>query len=251
MPSARGEERGSAHRWLVLAGLALIVAAGALVVVMSREPVVGTSVRLGFLAGGAGILVGALVAVWPYRLLRRAALLGVVLAGLGLLLPWGQPDSSRLRIRYVERLESYLGAPYLWGGEHARGIDCSGLARRPLIEALRSEGIGGLRPRALREALALWLFDASAGHLLEGYGGRTVRVAAAPSLNEAPHAMLQAGDLAVTDDGVHVLIYLGDQRWIEADPHARSVIVVEAPDADHFWLNQPVQLLRWRVLTAG
>lgn len=38
---------------------------------------------------------------------------------------WKRNDRSRIR----KQLESFLGAPYLWGGFTAAGIDCSGLSK--------------------------------------------------------------------------------------------------------------------------
>lgn len=66
---------------------------------------------------------------------------------------------------------------------------------------------------------------------------------------EADHSLLKPGDLAVTDDGVHVMAYLGDRAWIEADPHAHQVIEVILP-SDNPWFRMPVVFVRWQCLTS-
>ena len=44
------------------------------------------------------------------------------------------------------------------------------------------------------------------------------------SVISSDSSRLRPGDLAVTEDGVHVMAFLGDQRWIEADPDAKRVL---------------------------
>lgn len=58
---------------------------------------------------------------------------------------------------------------------------------------------------------------------------------------------LEPGDFAVTSDGVHVLAYLGDRRWIQADPAAGEVVVDETPSDDR-WFRAPVHVMRWVAL---
>ncbi len=59
---------------------------------------------------------------------------------------------------------------------------------------------------------------------------------------------LAPGDIAVTPDGVHVLAYLGDGEWMEADPGLGKVIRARVPADDNPWFKAPVQVLRWREL---
>jgi len=67
------------------------------------------------------------------------------------------------------------------------------------------------------------------------------------SIAAANHSALRAGDLAVTEDGVHVLAYLGDHTWIEADPDLRKVVEIKLPTSIS-WFHQPVKFVRWSVL---
>ena len=65
-----------------------------------------------------------------------------------------------------------------------------------------------------------------------------------------PAALLQPGDLAVAGGGVHVLIYLGAHRWIEANPEdGRVVICSPDDDARRAFYNVPVRIVRWWVVT--
>jgi hypothetical protein len=80
--------------------------------------------------------------------------------------------------------------------------------------------------------------------------GLTAQLFKSPSIDELDHAKLLPGDLAVTRDGVHVMAYLGDQRWIEADPAEGRVITVQAPAKDNLWFRMPVTIVRWTVLAS-
>jgi hypothetical protein len=66
------------------------------------------------------------------------------------------------------------------------------------------------------------------------------------TLNQSDYRPLQSGDVVVTQSGVHTLAYLGDCRWIEADPLAGAVITVQAPAAKNPWFEQPMKIVRWR-----
>jgi hypothetical protein len=72
--------------------------------------------------------------------------------------------------------------------------------------------------------------------------------ASAASIDRLDLSTLQPGDLAVTEDGIHVLAFLGDRRWIEADPEAGGVAVVRVPASANAWFETPVRLMRWRIL---
>ncbi|MFN0128590.1 MAG: hypothetical protein ACKV19_18110 [Verrucomicrobiales bacterium] len=64
-------------------------------------------------------------------------------------------------------------------------------------------------------------------------------------------ALLQPGDLAVTMSGLHVLVSLGDSRWIQADPGEAAVITLDARASRNGWLKSDVTLHRWSVLHTG
>jgi hypothetical protein len=183
--------------------------------------------------------------------------MGPALAGASLLVlavvvaaPTRSHDVSALREEYVRALRSYESVPYVWGGESRRGIDCSGLVRCGMIAAAKSHGLATLNPGLLRESFLLRWNDSSAKALKEEHRSKTRLLFMARSLNETRHEALRPGDMAVTSNGVHVLAYLGERTWIEADPselNGNRVITLTVPSRSA-WFNTPVHLVRWRQL---
>ena len=103
----------------------------------------------------------------------------------------------------VESARQYLGVPYVWGGESASGMDCSGLVQRALAD------LGVEVPRTARQQM-----------------GEGTPVA---SLDDAV-----AGDLLVFKGGKHIGIYVGDGRMIHAPVPGKvvsEVDVYETPTA--------------------
>ncbi|MES2597000.1 MAG: NlpC/P60 family protein [Verrucomicrobiota bacterium] len=195
------------------------------------------------------ILIQALAAVWPWRWMRVLflAVLGLVT---GFLLLPGKKEISRLELgqAYLEELRSFEGVPYVWGGENVRGIDCSGLVRRTWADTLLVHGIRHLDPALVRTAAYIWWHDLSARALRDQECGLTRRGLEARSVNELDPSLLSPGDLVATQDGVHIMAYLGKALWIEADPGADRVIVEQAPSSRNPWFVTPVVLLQWREL---
>ena len=150
----------------------------------------------------------------------------------------------------MRALKSYEGTPYVWGGENRRGIDCSGLIRSAMIDANWQRGLKTCNPALLRQAFSLWWHDSSALAMKQEYRGQTRLLFTSRSLNETDYTRLQPGDIAVTQSGAHVLAYLGDRTWIEADPNALfgdRVIQVQVPTRNA-WFRTPMSLMRWRQL---
>ena len=79
------------------------------------------------------------------------------------------------------------------------------------------QGLTTLNPEVIREGFALWWNDCSAKELKDDYQGRTRLLLIAPGLNQINDSAIQPGDIAVTSSGVHVLAYVGNQTWIEAE----------------------------------
>jgi len=203
--------------------------------------------RAVLLAGIAAAWAGALWLFYNRRPLRLALLAAVAVLVAVLSLPGHTADAGALRRRYVTSLQSYLGTPYVWGGETRTGIDCSGLIRRGMIDAELTEGLRTANGTLIRGAAALWWDDCSARALGEEYHGRTALLRNVPSLNEADYDALLPGDVAVTGSGSHILAYIGDHTWIEADPQAWKVVTARVPTNDG-WFIQEATLLRWSVL---
>jgi hypothetical protein len=191
--------------------------------------------------------LGALYFSWPVKWLCTLWII-VGLAGLLLtILPGRDIAPDTLRSLYVQHLHDYEGTRYLLGGENKIGIDCSGLVRLALVDAYLHLGLVELNPAAVRQALSLWLQDASALALSTGYRGLTQYITNAASIQTLDHTLLWPGDLAVTQDGQHVLAYLGHESWIQAEPSVMHVIINTASDKQ-FWLSVPVNVVRWSTL---
>ena len=92
----------------------------------------------------------------------------------------------------VDAAKKYIGVPYVFGGEDASGMDCSGLVQKVYSD------VGIDMPR-----------------LVSGQMKMGTEVA---SLAEA-----QPGDLIVTGGGDHILIYAGDNKIIHAPYAGRDV----------------------------
>lgn len=102
----------------------------------------------------------------------------------------------------VEEARAFLGAPYLWGGMTAAGIDCSGLVH------MAYRRLGRLVPRDADQQEA---------------AGRVVR-----------HDELRCGDLVTYGDAGtdHIAFWLGDGRILHATGREGVNAVVEEDEPD-------------------
>lgn len=209
-------------------------------------PLSSSLTKLVFAGGLVSAWLALIVLTWPQKMIRWT-LIGVSIAApVWIALPIGADyDRLLLRQRYVAELEKLEGVDYFWGGENRFGIDCSGLPRHALRRACRNFGEN---PHLLRIALHNWAFDRSAKALGEEHEGETRFLFSADRIDQMDHSELLPGDLAITASGIHAMCYLGDHRWIEADPGADEVIVVDARDTDIHWFQTEVNLVRWTIL---
>ena len=176
---------------------------------------------------------------------------------LGLFVVWAvlgnkPPDVVDLRDRYKWRLQTYQGAPYRQGGETDDAIDSSGLARAAMWQAMLCEGLSEFNSGLLGPKLwRFWWRDLSVSDILEGKYGYTEVIGHADQLAGYPTILLEKGDMAITEDGTHIMIYFGDEEWIEASPEDGKVVVNKAPaDSPHRWFRRPVTLVRWSILAS-
>jgi hypothetical protein len=192
--------------------------------------------------------LGFVAWVWRVKVARLAALAIPLVVLVFFMIPGRDIDRVAMRTNYVRALHRYEGTRYIWGGENRVGIDCSGLVREGLIHADIGCGLRTLNPALVRVGLFVWWNDCSARELRDGYRNRTRFVLSVRSINELDVAQLFPGDLAVTSDGSHVLAYVDDATWIEADPAVGKVVTVKSPSTENGWLAIPVNIVRWRQL---
>ena len=228
--------------------LVLLVGGLAGLIVIGLNPVNATMYRLGLIASMSGVWFGALVLFWRYKGCRIFFLSLPVLLALPFVLPARTMDQSELRGSYVKHMQDFEGTTYHWGGESARGIDCSGLPRRAYRDALLQYGFTHADGGAFRMWLEQWWFDTSAEALGQGYRGFTISLSHGGLIKKMSYDGLMPGDLAVTDSGVHTLVYIGNGQWIQADPGIGSVATLDGRKDDNPWFSQPVSMHRWAVL---
>lgn len=234
----------------ILRRLMLICTLGAFagIVVIPLNPVNSKILKLALLGCVVGAWTGFSLFAWKRKPARAAALMLPLLAAIPFTLPGGEIDAEELRRDYVRRMSEFEGTKYHWGGESSRGIDCSGLPRRALRDALLAYGFRHLNGRAFRGYAEQWWFDASAKALGEGYRGYTSPIGTEGTIQGMSYDALVPGDLAVTTCGVHILAYAGDGKWIQADPGIGAVATLSGRSADNGWFRTPVTTHRWQVL---
>lgn len=191
--------------------------------------------------------MGITFLIWKQFVARIAFLSLPVLVIIPFVLPPTEINIQNLRSDYVRRMTMFEGTKYYWGGESSRGIDCSGLPRRALRDALLADGIKNFNGGAFRGLLEHWWFDASAKALSQGYRNYTKPLGITGTIHDMDHSSLVVGDLAVTTSGVHILAYAGDGNWIQADPKIGAVATLPGKTSDNRWFQIPVTLHRWQI----
>jgi hypothetical protein len=196
-----------------------------------------------------GTWFGLIALSWRVRWMRLVLLGLTCLVACFLIAPLHAPvDAKTLRQDYLSGLRNYEDVTYYWGGESFKGIDCSGLIRRGLIDSAFYRGFRSFDPSLVRYAIWLWWHDCAASDLGEGNLRMTVGVVETPSINELEHSAILPGDLAVTVGGAHIMAYLGSNTWIEADPGIGRVIIIAAPCKTNAWFCEQMKIMRWSIL---
>lgn len=235
---------GTFPRLLLILTLGSIVA----LIAVNLDPVTTKLHRLVILLALAGIWLGPLILLWNRKTIRIPLLILPAIAITPFLLPAKPPNQPELRKDFLDRLISYEGIKYHWGGENRRGIDCSGLPRKALREALLSDGIRNLNGGSMRLFLKHWWNDASAKALAEAHLDFTQPTGKTGTIATMDYSNLHPGDLAVTEDRRHILAFLGDENWIHADPGADKVIIENGRTSANGWFAVPVSIHRWTIL---
>lgn len=173
----------------------------------------------------------------------------VILCLLPVFFPGSPITRQYVQEDYVKRMIAMEGVPYFWGGENKYGIDCSGLPRRALRDALLADGLSRLNGTAVRMWAEQWWFDASARALAASYRNYTVDLQQSGTIKTMSYEGLEPGDLAVTKNGVHILSYIGKDLWIQASPGAQKVIILNGRTDESPWFTVPVTTHRWSALS--
>ena len=216
--------------------------------IIPLDPVLSNMHRLAFLCAILGVWLGSLLLLWKRKLMRLACLAMPLLFAISFALPGRAMHTNELRTEYVARMTQLVGTKYVWGGESSWGIDCSGLPRKALRDALVWRGLRQLDGGMLRMAVEQWCYDASAKALGQGYRNYTMPLLPHGTIRQMDYASLMPGDLAVTTSGVHILAYLGDEKWIQADPGVGAVAILNGRNDKNRWFDVPVTTHRWSVL---
>jgi hypothetical protein len=229
----------------------VIAACVGVMVIVWLIPVSSGLLRLAWLGTWAGLVGGLTGWFWRSPVLRAVPIAMACVASLPFVFPARPLDREALGKGYLRRLTALEGTPYFWGGEMAHGIDCSGLPRKALRDSLLHQGITSFNGSGTRGFFRHWWFDASAKALGMGYRGYTVPLPNTGTIRTLDTTGMQPGDLAITRDGRHVMVFLGVEQWIQADPAAGKVIIENGRTSPNHWFNAPVTTHRWRELSAG
>lgn len=228
--------------------LILTVGSIAALIVLNLDPVTTKLHRLAILCALGGIWLGPLLLFWKSKPLRYILLPIPLIAAVPFLLPGKPIAPGELRAIHLSRLTSYENSPYHWGGEKSRGIDCSGLPRKAMRDALLTYGIRNTNGKAFRSFISYWWNDASAKALGESHLDFTIPTYHNGTIATMDYGNLLPGDLAVTEDQRHILAYLGNEQWIQADPGAGKVIIENGRTSSNGWFAVPITTHRWTLL---
>lgn len=211
------------------------------------NPINSRICRVMLLIAVAAAAVTTLVYVWRHRPLRMIFLVLFLLAPLPFLFPSRQIDRAGLHADYVARLGGFQGTLYIWGGEGRLGIDCSGLPRKALREAMLVQGLKTANGSLVRGWAFHWWNDASARALAGEHLDYVHPLGISGTIRKISYENLEAGDLAITKDGVHVLVYYGNNQWIQAEPGLGKVVILDGRTDPIYWFDAPVALYRWHL----
>ncbi len=161
---------------------------------------------------------------------------------------WIQSHGAKIHAVFAQNDEMGMGA--------LLALERAGLKDRVVVtsidaiaDALLAYGIRHFNSGALRMFARHWWSDASAKALAQGHRNYTMPLEPHGTIQHMDDSGLLPGDLAVTSSGVHILAYLGDGQWIQADPGIGAVAILHGHSDSNRWFEVPVSTYRWPVLT--
>ncbi len=193
-------------------------------------PIRNSYIRLLIIAMIVAWMLLGVVKTWRWHGLGKGALAFSCVVSGYLFYPLELPRIDREA--FVSQLKYYNGCPYVWGGERYNGIDCSGLIRMALAKQYLYHG-------HVNAWFHLWLWDASAQDIPRKYDRIFGPASNWPSIKVMDNEAVSLGSIAVTADGVHILAYIGDDTWIQANPDIGRVTESKMNDNES-WLEVPV-----------
>lgn len=217
--------------------------------ILKIEPINNTFRNLLFLLCLIGFCIGLMLFVWRYKPIRFTLIALFALTAAVLILPSRPINTAELKNDYVKRVIAFESTQYIWGGESSRGIDCSGLPRRALQDSLVSYGIRKINGKALRTAMQHWWFDANANALSQGYLNYTTPLNTKGPIKDISYSKLIPGDLAVSSGGAHILVYLGEDKWSQADPGIGYVKTLNGRTDKNPWFTISSSTHRWKIFS--
>lgn len=233
------------HKISKYLSILLLIAA---IIILIMHPINRFSIKITTLGLFILLFISILALFWKKKIIRFTVI-GIVAAS-GIFLSVTGPGVSKeiIRKEYISSLKKYEGVKYLWGGENSYGIDCSGLVRKGLIDTFFKLGFKEFSPQYIRQALYIWFYDSSAEALRDGYREYTVPIMKDITLNSLEHSKIVEGDIMVTENCVHTMVYIGNNFWIQADPGKGKVIIEMAPSKDNVWYDSKSRIVRWKAL---
>lgn len=191
-----------------------------------RSPSMNETVVQIFLGGLIGFLVSTCFLFrkkWRWILLIFFA----TVAGGVLIQPATLSSPQIFQATFAERVESYAGTPYAFGGQSRRGLDSQGLLRMSLVESYLYLALKEFNLGLIREAFQIWSNPFSLSAMVENHWltrpAKTVESLTPEFLQTAI-----AGDVLIQPDYQDMVVLLRDQRVMVLNANYKRATILSA-----------------------